>query len=145
MINKTLSTWKKIAFTASERKCWGSFNPVSMCEFCTAVLGEGEATPWKIYLSNLETTLSSVMALVRTFLRLQTVGWDGDILISWAGAEDRWLLLELAFSVPLTPSRVCVDRLPCLNWECQRPEGALHTQIQCVCMLSSSRYWILWI
>lgn len=40
---------KKIAFIASERKCWGSFNPVSTCEFYTAVLGERGATPWKMY------------------------------------------------------------------------------------------------
>lgn len=51
----------------------------------------GEQLPGKCISPILETALSSVMALVRSFLRLQTLGWDGDICRGWAGAEDLWV------------------------------------------------------
>lgn len=45
----------------------------------------GKQLPGKCISPVLQTTLSSVMALVRSFLRLQTLGWDGDIFkrLSW--------------------------------------------------------------
>lgn len=109
----------------------------------------GKQLPAKSISLILKTTLSSVMALVRSFLRLQTLGWDGDTLIrGWAGAGDRRLLCWSWHSLSLWYHQGFVW-IGCLvlscTGECQGPEGALHTQLWCVCMLSSSRCWILWV
>lgn len=72
-MNKTLTVGKKIAFIASERKCWGSFNPVSM-SFAQLFWERGKQLPEMSISLILKTAMSSVRGFGEELLQASDSG-----------------------------------------------------------------------